>query len=216
MGKEGEKGSDGFVSVRYNERMNRKIVLASASPQRRQLLEGLTIPFEVCVTGVEDESDVTHIDPVERAQFFARLKAERARDMHLHAWIIGCDTLVVAADGTLLEKPGNAGEARAMIRLQSGKTSLVHSGLCIINPQGEVQEGLSTSAVTFKRLSPQEVDWWIATRLWVGRSGSFQIDGPGQLMIERIEGDWSSVVGLPVFLLGQLLKKAGWDLGIRD
>lgn len=191
--------------------MQHKLVLASASPQRRQLLEGLGLPFEVCVTGVEDESDVTHGDPIERAQYFARLKAEHAHAVHPDAWIIGCDTLVVASDATLLEKPGNEDEARAMIRLQSGETSLVHSGLCIINPQGEVHEGMSTSAVMFKSLSPQEVDWWIGTRLWEGRSGSFQIDGPGQLMIDRIEGDWSSIVGLPVFLLGQLLKKAGWD-----
>ncbi len=192
--------------------VHQKLILASASLQRKQLLVGLGIPFEVCVTGVEDESDVTHRDPVERAQFFARQKAERARQAHPEAWIIGCDTLVVAADGTLLEKPRSEEEARTMIQLQSGTTSLVHSGLCIINPQGEVQEDLSTSAVTFKILSSQEVDWWIATRLWEGRSGSFQIDGSGQLMIERIEGDWSSIVGLPIFLLGELMKKAGWDL----
>lgn len=192
--------------------VSRELILASASPQRRQLLAGLHIPFEVCVTGVEDESDVTHRDPVERAQFFARLKAERARDVHPDAWIVGCDTLVVAGDATLLEKPKSADEARTMIQLQSGKTSLVHSGLCIINPQGKAQEGMSTSSVMFKSLSPSEIDWWISTQLWEGRSGSFQIDGPGQLMIERLEGDWSSVVGLPVFLLGQLLKKSGWDL----
>jgi len=175
------------------------------------LLEGLDIPFEVCVTSVEDESDRTHSDPVERAQFFARLKAERAHSMHPHAWIIGCDTLVVASDGTLLEKPRGADEARAMIQLQSGGTSLVYSGLCVSNPQGEMQEGMSMSSVMFKHLSPSEIDWWIGTRLWEGRSGSFQIDGLGQLMIERIEGDWSSIVGLPIFLLGQLMKKAGWD-----
>ncbi|MDD5103366.1 MAG: Maf family protein [Candidatus Peribacteraceae bacterium] len=196
--------------------MQRALILASASPQRKQLLAGLNIPFTVCVTGVEDESDVAHRDPVERAQFFARLKAQHAHSVHPDAWIIGCDTLVVSSDGMLLEKPKNAEEARVMIQLQSGKTSVVHSGLCIVNPQGKVQEGMSTSSVTFKRLSPQEVDWWIGTGLWEGRSGSFQIDGLGQLMIERIEGDWSSVVGLPVFLLGQLLKKAGWDLGMRD
>ncbi|OGJ79002.1 septum formation protein Maf [Candidatus Peribacteria bacterium RIFOXYC1_FULL_58_8] len=204
------------MSFRYHVSVQHKLVLASASPQRRQLLEGLGVPFEVYVTGVEDESDVTHRDPVERAQFFAHLKAERAHSVHPHAWIIGCDTLVMASDGTLLEKPRSADEARSMIRLQSGKISLVHSGLCVLDPKGEAQEGMSTSSVTFKRLSPQEVDWWISTKLWEGRSGSFQIDGLGQMMIERIEGDWSSVVGLPVFLLGELLKKAGWDLGIGD
>lgn len=194
--------------------MQHRLVLASASPQRYALLEGLGIPFTVCVTGVEDESNRTHTDPAERAQYFSRLKAEHAHAVHPDAWIIGCDTLVAASDGTILEKAESAEEARAMIRLQSGQTSVVYSGLCIINPQGEVQEGLSASSVTFKRLSSSEIDWWIGTRLWEGRSGSFQIDGQGQLMIERIEGDWSSVVGLPVFLLGQLMKKAGWDVTV--
>ncbi|MDD5041175.1 MAG: Maf family protein [Candidatus Peribacteraceae bacterium] len=192
--------------------MHRKLILASASPQRRQLLEGLGVPFEVCVTGVEDESDVTHTDPAERAQYFARMKAEHAHSVHPDAWIIGCDTLVAAQDGTLLEKAENAQEARAMIRLQSGKTSLVYSGLCVFTPNGEAYQGMSTSSVTFKPLTSQELDWWIGTGLWKGRSGSFQIDGPGQLMIERIEGDWSGVVGLPIFLLGELMKKAGWDI----
>ncbi|MFH0851891.1 MAG: Maf family protein [Candidatus Peregrinibacteria bacterium] len=195
--------------------MQRELILASASPQRKQLLAGLNIPFTVCVTGVEDESDHTHADPAERAQFFARLKAERAHTVHPDAWIIGCDTLVTAADATLLEKPGSAEGARAMIRLQSGRTSTVYSGLCVLDPQGEAREGMSLSSVMFKRLSPAEIDWWISTRLWEGRSGSFQIDGPGQLMIERIEGDWAGIVGLPVFLLGELMKQAGWDPLIR-
>jgi len=189
-----------------------KLVLASASPQRKALLQGLSVPFEVCVTGVEDDSDITHHDPVERAQYFARLKAEHAHAIHPDAWIIGCDTLVVASDGTLLEKPANAEKARAMIQLQNGKTSLVHSGICIFTPEGEAHDGMSTSSVMFKHLTPEEIAWWVGTGLWQGRSGGFQIDGPGQLMIERIEGDWSSVVGLPIFLLGKLMQKAGWGL----
>jgi septum formation protein len=191
-----------------------KLILASASPQRKALLRGIGVPFEVFVTDVEDDSDITHSDPVERARFFARLKAEHAHVVHPKAWIIGCDTLVVASDGTLLEKPGNSEEARKMIMLQSGKTSLVHSGLCVLTPEGKAYEGMSTSLVMFKRLVPEEIAWWIGTGLWQGRSGSFQIDGPGQLMIERIEGDWSSIVGFPVFLFGKLMKEAGWDLMI--
>lgn len=191
-----------------------KLILASASPQRRALLQGIGVPFEVFVTDVEDDNDITHSDPVERARFFAHLKAEHAHVVHPDAWIIGCDTLVVASDGTLLEKPGDSEEARKMIMLQSGRTSLVHSGLCVLTPEGKAYEGMSTSLVTFKRLVPEEIAWWIGTGLWQGRSGSFQIDGPGQLMIERIEGDWSSVVGFPVFLFGKLMKEAGWDLMI--
>jgi septum formation protein len=96
-----------------------------------------------------------------------------------------------------------------VLQLQSGTTSLVHSGLSVISSTGKAVSDLNTSSVTFKRLSAEEMEWWIGTGLWKDRSGSFQIDGPGQLMIEKIEGDWSGIVGLPVFLLGELLRQAG-------
>ena len=88
----------------------------------------------------------------------------------------------------------------------------MHSGLCLVNPEGEIYEGVDTSLVTFKDLSQYEKDWWIGTNEWQERSGAFQIDGKGQIMIERIEGDWSSVVGLPIFLLGKLAAKAQYPL----
>ena len=104
-----------------------------------------------------------------------------------------------------------------MLRLQSGRTSVVHSGLCLVVPrEGEKQHflrGIASTRVTFARLSEETIRWWIGTGLWKDRSGAFQIDGPGQLMIERIEGDWTCVVGLPIFLLGQMLAEAGYPLG---
>ena len=199
--------------LRYHGSMKRALVLASASPQRKQLLEGLGIPFRVQVSRVS-ESDVLERDPRERARLLARLKAEDVAPVNPGAFIIGCDTLVVAADSVLLEKPQNAEEARAMIARQSGGVSTVHSGLCVLDPQGNVFDGVSSSDVHFKHMSDAEIDGWITTGCWRDRSGAFQIDGPGQLMIERIIGDWTGVVGLPVFLLGELMKKAGWD--VRD
>lgn len=70
-------------------------------------------------------------------------------------------------------------------------------------------DGLSSSDVRFRSLSDADIDWWMQTGLWKDRSGSFQIDGPGQLMIEEIRGDWSGIVGLPVFLLGRLAEELG-------
>lgn len=187
------------------------LILASASPQRKTLLEGLGLKFDVIVSNV-DESACRENDPARRAQLLSSLKARDVRSRHPDAIVIGCDTLVVSAENHLLEKPGDAEEARKTLRLQSGKTSLVHSGVTVINAGGKECSGLSTSSVTFKKLSREEEDWWIGTKLWEGRSGGFQIDGPGQLMIERIEGDWSGIVGLPVFLVGQLMGKAGIQL----
>jgi septum formation protein len=96
-----------------------------------------------------------------------------------------------------------------MIKKQSGGTSVVHSAIHLIHPKGEASD-IDSTAVTFATLTDRDVDWWMATNLWRDRSGSFQIDGPGQLMIERIEGDWTGVVGLPIFKLGKLLCEAGF------
>jgi septum formation protein len=101
----------------------------------------------------------------------------------------------------------NAEDARRMLEMQSGWTSDVHSGLSLVSPEGKEWTGLSSSSVTFKDLSESEIEWWITGRYWEGRSGGFQIDGKGQLMISQIAGDWTSIVGLPVFLLGELMRK---------
>ena len=181
------------------------LILASASPQRRTLLEGLGIPFVVIPSQVNEEA-CTEMDPPKRAQLLAREKAQEVADRHRGRWVIGCDTLVMAPDGTLLEKAVDADDARRMLRLQSGGVSVVHSGLAVISPTGLMEDGLSSSDVQFRTLSDADIDWWIASNLWQNRSGSFQIDGPGQLMIEHIRGDWTSIVGLPVYLLGQILR----------
>ncbi|MFA5799636.1 MAG: nucleoside triphosphate pyrophosphatase [Candidatus Peribacteraceae bacterium] len=186
-----------------------RLILASASPQRKTLLRALGLDFEVVPSGIE-EDDHSENDPARRAADLARLKALDISKKNRGAFVIGCDTLVVAADGTLLEKASSANEARKMLILQSGRTSLVHSALCVVNLSGGLHEGISTSKVSFKKLSEKEIDWWIDSGQWRDRSGAFQIDGRGQLMISNIEGDFTGIVGLPVFLLGQLLGKAGY------
>lgn len=183
------------------------IILASQSPQRRQLLAGLGIFFNVIPSTVR-ESDIVEHDPIRRAELLAVMKAREVARRNSKAVVIGCDTLVVSATGELLEKPVDESDAERMLLLHSGQTSLVHSGIAVI-ADGKEFSAVSTSSVTFKRLSEEEVRWWITSGMWKDRSGGFQIDGKGQLMIERIEGDWTSIVGLPVYLLGELLRKAG-------
>lgn|SRR3989338_4842775 len=185
------------------------LILASASPQRRTLLQGLGISFEVMPSSVDEKSHPEKADPAVRAQILAREKANDVAAKMPGRWVLGCDTLVVAPDGSILEKPSDADDARRMLRLQSGGVSLVHSGLTLISPEGKLFEGCSSSRVHFKKLSFAEVEWWIQTNQWKDRSGSFQIDGLGQLLIEHLEGDWTGVVGLPVFLFGKLLEQAG-------
>ena len=170
------------------------------------LLKGLGFDFEVKPSSL-DEGTCEEKNPEKRAVILARLKAEDIAKNNPDAYVIGCDTLIVAHDEILIEKAANEQEARKMIEKQSGTASRVHSGLCVIAPDGKKVEGLSSSTVFFKKLTNEDIDWWINTGLWKGRSGSFQIDGPGQFMFEKLEGDWTSVVGLPVFLLGELMEE---------
>lgn len=188
-----------------------RIVLASASPQRKTLLHGLGVLFSIAPSDVE-EDDHPESDPAKRAADLARLKAKAVAAKSPDSFVIGCDTLVVSPTGALFEKPKDAGEAAAMLRAHSGATSLVHSALCIVDPEGRLYEGIDTSSVRFRTLSEEDIAWWIGTELWRDRSGGFQIDGKGQLLIEHIEGDWTGIVGLPIFLLGKLAKDAKLDL----
>ena len=187
------------------------LILASARPQRKRLLEGLGLQFTVHPSDY-DESACPELDPVKRAKILAYEKARTVNELYPSSFVLGCDTLVVAADDSLLEKAPNPDAARTMIGLLSGNTCQVHSAVSIVDPTQQHHEGVSSSSVTFAKLSDADIDWWIATELWRDRSGSFQIDGLGQLMIEHIEGDWSSIVGLPIYLVGTLLKDAGYDL----
>ena len=172
--------------------------------------------FEVVPPGCL-ESDSAETDPAKRCSALAKMKAEDVSAKHLDAAVLGCDTLVAAADGTLLEKPVDARNARRMLRFLGGQEATVHSALHLIVPGrgGGAYFGRNASGVRFRALTDADVEWWISTGLWRDRSGAFQIDGPGQLLIERLEGDWTGVVGLPVFLLGRLLKEAGTPFGMK-
>lgn len=191
--------------------MHHPLILASASPQRSKLLEQIDVPFEVHPSAV-DETACTEGNPTARALHLCELKARDRAAHHPDRWILGADTLVEAHDGTLLEKPADADGARWMLGLHSGKTSAVHSALCLISPSGDVHKRLHSSQVTFRELQQRDIEWWIDTNLWQGRSGGFQIDGKGQLLIAHIEGDWTAIVGLPVFAFGELCEEAGLDI----
>ncbi len=120
--------------------------------------------------------------------------------------------MVVSETGALLEKPVDQNDARRMMVEHSGTKSIVHSAICLIEPSGKAHEALDSSILLFKKLSDDDIDWWIESNLWKDRSGAFQIEGKGQLIIEKLEGDWSGVVGLPLYLLGKLMEKAKCNL----
>lgn len=170
----------------------------------------LGLPFEV-VPSTVDEPAIPEPVPSRRAQLLARLKAEDVASSRQDRIVIGCDSVVETASEILLEKPTDADDARRMLQLLSGKTAYCHSGVCVVG-NGKSAVGLCTTRVTFAELSPEMIEWWIAQGGWEGCAGAFQIEGRCQLLINKIEGDFTSVVGLPVYVLGKLLRDVDYPL----
>jgi nucleoside triphosphate pyrophosphatase len=170
------------------------LILASTSPQRRAILEQLRIPFDVVAP---DFHEAHGTSPLERAAGKARSVDGGERP------VLGVDTEVLL-DGRLLGKPRNATEAEAMLEALSGRTHEVCSGLCLRTVAWEELHAESTS-VTFRTLTPRDLAHYVAADEWNGRAGAYAIQGLGASLVERIEGDFLNVVGLPGALLVRLL-----------
>jgi len=169
------------------------LILASTSPQRRAILEQLRIPFDVVAPRYVEEGD----DPVEHA-------AGKARSVDGgDAPVLGVDTVVVC-DGAVLGKPRSASDAERMLETLSGRTHDVVSGLCLRTSAWE-ELHRDVTRVTFRVLTPRDVAGYVATAEWQERAGSYAIQGFGASLVERIEGDYLNVVGLPAALLVRLL-----------
>jgi septum formation protein len=178
------------------------LLLASTSPQRRAILEQLGIPFDVAAPRY-DEADPSRADPVRLVQEHASGKARSLAGDAGERPVLGVDTTVVLGD-CVLGKPADATEAEAMLEQLSGRTHEVVSGLCLLTPcWEEVQH--ETTRVTFRPLSPRDLASYLASSEWQGRAGAYAIQGLGAALVERIEGDYLNVVGLPGALLVRLL-----------
>jgi len=170
------------------------LLLASTSPQRRAILEQLRIPFDVIAPDYEEEPGA---DPVGHALGKARSVEGGDRP------VLGVDTIVVCG-GAVIEKPGDATEAEQMLETLSGRTHEVVSGLCLRTPAWEELHRAETR-VTFRALTPRDLARYVASREWEGRAGGYAVQGLGATLVERIEGDYLNVVGLPAALLVRLL-----------
>ena len=167
-----------------------ELVLASASPQRKAILEQLGVTFTVQPADVEE---LTEGDPAEVVVENARRKVA-AVDGDL---VLGCDTEVYL-DGTIFGKATDESQAETYLRQLSGRTHEVHSGLALQTANGNLQTVHGVTHVTFRALSDAEIAWYLASSEWRGRAGAYAIQGRGSALVERIEGDFWNVVGLPV------------------
>ena len=172
------------------------ITLASTSPQRRAILEQLGLPFEV-VEPAYDEGARPGATPVEHAQAKAR---SVPGDL-----VLGVDTTVVL-DGETLGKPVDAAEASWMLGRLAGRTHEVVSGLCLVTPEWE-ESAEAVTRVTFRPVGADDLAAYVASGEWEGRAGAYAIQGRGAALVERIEGEYLNVVGLPAAALLAVLER---------
>ena len=184
-----------------------RLVLASTSPQRRAILDQLRIPFEA-VAPRYDEHDPPDADPVELVRAHA---SGKARSVHRPGRAtLGVDT-TVHLGARVYAKPTGADDAVAMLEGLAGRTHAVLSGLCLVTDRGE-RLGHAETLVTFRRLDGEAIARYVASREWEGRAGAYAIQGLGGRLVERIDGDYLNVVGLPGALLLSLLERHAPDL----
>lgn len=189
-----------------------KIVLASTSPRRRELLGLLGLPFEVVASGYDEALlSPAGLIPGDYVTQLAHGKAsEVAGRLDQDALVIGADTTVVL-DGAYLNKPTDAADARRMLRTLSGRTHEVYTGLCLIGG-AEVQTDFAVTEVTFDTLTDDIIAAYVATGEPLDKAGAYGIQGKALSFIPSISGDYFNVVGLPLFLLGKMLNTFGVSL----
>jgi len=185
-----------------------RLILASASPRRRELLAQLGLPFDVVVAGVTEHEDPT-TDPRTMVSHNAALKADWVAARHPDAWVLGADTTVFL-DGHALNKPRDLADARAMLRRLSGRTHAVHTGLALRRQcSGYRDEGGETSEVTFHPLTEAVITEYLARVHTLDKAGGYAIQEHGDLLVAGQSGSLSNIIGLPLDATKQILTRAG-------
>lgn len=186
-----------------------RLILASASPRRRELIARLGVTPHAVTAADIDESPHEGELPRDYAKRMAREKAEAAASSG--GFVLAGDT-VVAAGRRILPKAEDEATARQCLELLSGRRHRVLSAIALRAPDGSLRERLSETVVIFKRLSREEIEAYIASGEWHGKAGGYAIQGIAEGLISRIDGSHSGVVGLPLYETRALLKAAGFDL----
>ena len=182
-----------------------KLILASASPRRKELLRYITEDFTVRVSNAE-ETVPDGLTPEETVQYLSRLKANAVWQDDPAETVVASDTIVVI-DGKILGKPHSEEEARSMLRTLSGRTHTVFTGVCV-KTAGRERVFAERTEVTFYPLTEEEIRTYVATGEPMDKAGSYGIQGKGSLLVKKIDGDFYNVMGLPVAALWRALNEA--------
>ncbi len=187
-----------------------RLILASASPRRLDLLARIGVVPDAIVPAEIDETPLNGEPPVRYACRMAAAKATAVAGRG--ALVLAADT-VVAAGRRILPKAESEAEARASLSLLSGRRHRVHSAVTLVDAEGKARHRLSTSIVAFKRLSEEEIAAYLAGGEWRGKAGGYAIQGRAEALVRMVSGSHSGVVGLPLFETRALLRAAGYPLG---
>jgi septum formation protein len=196
-----------------------KLVLASGSPRRIELLQQAGIEPDRIMPADVDETPQRAEHPRSLAKRLARSKAEKARatleqEGETDAYILAADT-VVAVGRRILPKAELIDEASNCLRLLSGRSHRVYSGLCLVTPAGKVRQSVVESRVRFKRLSREELESYLASGEWRGKAGAYAIQGLASTFVVKLVGSYTNVVGLPLYEAVSLLTGDGFKVHIN-
>jgi septum formation protein len=187
------------------------LILASASPRRRDLLSTLGLQFQV-VTPEIGEIPSLHEAPRDFALRVAGKKARVVGERYPHAWVIGADTVVVI-EGAILGKPRDRDDAKRMLQQLAGREHVVITGYALVKvADNKKLGGVEETRVKIDSLDERTIDWYVDTGEPLDKAGGYAIQGKGAFMVEWIEGSYTNVVGLPLCQIMRLLK----DVGIVD
>jgi septum formation protein len=189
-----------------------KLILASASPRRRELLARLGVPFTVKPSPIDEGALSLSGTPARQATDSAAAKAGAAAEMDKDCWILAADTIVVV-DDAILGKPGSREEARGMLALLSGRSHTVFTGVCLSRYGGAYPPPVcEETKVWMTRLSERQIEDYLDSGESMDKAGAYGIQYFGGSLIPRIEGCYFNVMGLPLYRTARLLEEAGFRL----
>lgn len=182
-----------------------RIILASASPRRRELMAYFHIPFTIIPSTVPESATGNGIEQV---QALARQKGQDVFSGNAGYPVLSADTLV-CLDTLILGKPSTHAEAARMLQTLSGRWHQVHTGVCLHTPDGAVRERVTTTNVLFRTIGEEELARYAASEEPMDKAGAYAMQGTGSIFIERIDGSPTNVIGLPLYTVTELLAEAG-------
>ncbi|ADO70598.1 Maf family protein [Stigmatella aurantiaca] len=185
------------------------LILASTSSARRALMEGLGLAYTAEAPGVGEEVSPT-LSARQAVQELAARKARAVQARHPEAWVLGADQLV-EVEGEILSKPPDLDAARKQLGKLLGRTHDICTGVCLAGPGGHLAESLEVSRLTFYPASAEELERYLSLGEWQGCAGSYRIEGAGQALLSRLDGDRTNVQGLPMLTVVRMLRTAGFS-----